>query len=347
MKKIISIIFAFCLFFSFLIFGNITWTDPDEYTFQYNILQNKPINKTNNPLLKNGPHFAWGFNEAFFTVTRNSLHVEFSNKRLKKIMEIKGFKTAEQAAKYSPNSDELSELKGFYDTAPTFNSREGARMSISTTISGSVIDPWTFFKHFKDPQYSYEAEGKISSHLRVYEALYQANELVDVKLTEIGQEISSRKIQIQQENIKSKLLKEAKTYMKQFGFNIDNLMFTDRFVYLDGSEIIKARSKLGNVNSEIRQRETELDQAKETQTKEVDAAKREAKRIISKAKREAEKLTTGANALAKQLKTSIDRIGVNATVDLYRTKLVAPLLKKGVVKELYLSEDSFIGKAIN
>ncbi len=344
--RVTLIVFVICLLLGLAILGNFTWTDPDEYTFSYNLLQGKPINRTNNPLLKNGPHVEIGFNDVYFSVTRNSLHQDFANDRLKKIMEMKRFHTAEEAVKYKPSPEELSALKDFYDTAPCFNSLEGARMSISTSISGSVSNPWLFFKHFGDTQYDYHVEGRISSQKMVYEALYQSNQFLDVQLTEIAQDVEARQIQIRQDEIKDELLKRVTAYMEQFGFKIDNLMFTDRFVYLDGSEILQARSELGNVNSEIRQKETELEQAKETEKQKIDAAKRQADRRVSEAKREAEKQTKEAEALANQLKASIDQIGVDATVDLFQTRLVAPLLKEGKVRELYLDEDSFIGRAI-
>lgn len=344
-----GILVVLVIFVILNIFADFTWTDPDEYCFKYNILQSTPINKGNNPLLKNGPHMVGGFNGNFFTVTQNSLHVDFKNARLSKIMELKGFATEELAAKYRPNSDEMEKLDGLYDMAPTFNSEEGSRMSISTSISGRVFNPWLFYKHYKDPQYSYnkQASGKVSSHLRVYEALYQANQYVDVRMTEICQDIGARQIQMQQESLKETLLADVQIYMRQFGFEIDNLMFTDKFVYLDGSEVLKARQELGSVNSEEILKQNELKVAQELKTNAINEARRQADKIISAAKREAERQLSEANALGKLLLTSIDRLGVEAAVDLYRTKLVAPLLKDGKVSELNLDDQSFIGKAIN
>ena len=300
--------------FLFLIFLGVAtetnWTDNNELVFQYNLISGKAVTRENNPTLPYGWHVAVGWNEEFFSVNSevNSYHfVAESNEAL------------------------------------TWDTEEGATMESDFVIFGRVIDPWTFYAHYSKPDASYSGVHDIKD-MRIYEALRQAGHFANARLCELTENQSADHIQNNPAEYASALTRDTEVYMKQYGFEVTQIMFPSRFNFPGGDAIMKARGELQNTNSMIQQKEQERDNATVQKGITISDAKIKALSVTGEGTRTASAMRAETEALAEQLKTGISQVGVDNTLKLFMVEKYGALVSKGVIPQAVVTGDSIFGK---
>ncbi|MFC1644938.1 hypothetical protein ACFL08_02855 [Patescibacteria group bacterium] len=315
MKELI----VMALFFATLIimgsFSSCVRIEQNELGFQYDINSGKPVNSTNNPLLSFGFDLAVGINAKHFVV--NS--------------EVNSYNFTAAVDASSP-----------YDESLSWDSREGVTMTVPFTILGRVTDPWEFYTHFGQKERDYSSVAGIQDQ-RIYEALRQAGEYVNVRMGELTQDKEADAIRKNPKYYADILTKNVAAYSEEFGFTVTQVIFPSRFEFPGGNVIEQARGMLRDANTSIEGGRKAKDKAKGQRDEAIANASIAANQIISEGTREASRLRTETDALANQFKTSIDQIGVEGTMTLKMVELQKKLTKSGVIKRAVLTSDSIFG----
>jgi len=312
MKTVLAVIVLVLCVASLASFTSCTYVKQGEKAFFYNVSSGHPVNAQDNPLLSMGFHATWGPNQKLFTVQGTIMDYEFTG----------------PGTGSSPNFDETLR----------WNSSEGVVMAAEYKLYGQVTDPWTFFLHFGELEHDY----KTSTHkdVRVYEALRVSGKAINQHLNQVAATMDAESIRTRPDLLKQELLNWVRPYMKQFGFEVTDLLFMGNFKYPDGNVIDQARRQLTDLDAEIRAKEQERENKANQAKVDVSQAGINATMKIEGAKRRASALTAESTALASALKTSIDQIGVEGTMKLKMTELYGELTKSGVIPMVIVTEDS-------
>ena len=287
------------------------YVNQGEKSFVYNVASGRAVNASDNPLLPMGFNSAWGINQRFFTVQGTIMDYEFT--------------------KASSGSSP-------YDETLEWNSSEGVHMSAEYKLYGRVRDPWLFFLHFGEPEHPYQ----IAAHkdIKVYEALRFSGKVIAQHLNEIAAETDAETLRTQPEQLKKELLSFAQDYMKQYGFELTDMLFMGNFQYPDGNIITEARQQLTSLDSEIRSA-TQSCTNKANQAKiDVQQATIDANNQVAEAKRKASIIQAESTALANALQQSILQVGVEGTMRLKMADLYARLTQAGAVPVVVVTEES-------
>lgn len=314
----IIMVAAFLVFFgivTFSIFAEVDRVEQNTIGFAYNVSDGRPVNAENNPPLAFGWHIAWGYDAKFFII--NS--------------EVNSYNFTADEDKNSP-----------YNEALTWDSTEGVTMQGEFTILGRVTDPWKFYEHYGIAEHSYSAVEGIQD-AKIYEALRQAGQFVDVKMGELCENVSADEIRKNPQSYAIKLTRLTAEYAEQFGFTITDVIFPERFSFPGGDTITKNRQMLQDANSSLEKKKKEVKVAEGERDKKINSAKKEAANIIAEGDRVANDLTIEARAIAEQLKAEIERIDIEGAMKLKMTELQGEILRSGVIVEMYLTENSIIG----
>jgi hypothetical protein len=225
-----------------------------------------------------------------------------------------------------------------YDETLRWNSSEGVVMDAEYKLYGQVTDPWTFFLHFGEPEHNY----KTAPHkdIRVYEALRCSGKAINQHLNEISATMDAESIRTRPDLLKQELLGWVRPYMKQFGFEVTDLLFMGNFKYPDGNVIDQARHQLTDLDAEIRAKEQEKENKANQAKVDISQAGINATMKIEAAKRRASATLAESTALASALKTSVGQIGVDGTMQLKMTELYGELTKSGTIPTVIVTEDS-------
>lgn len=312
MKTVLAVIVLILCLVSLASFTSCTYVKQGEKAFFYNVSSGRPVNPQDNPLLSMGFHATWGPNQRLFTVLGTIMDYEFTG----------------PGSGSSPTFDETLR----------WNSSEGVVMDAEYKLYGQVTDPWTFFIHFGEPEHDY----KTAPHkdVRVYEALRVSGKAINQRLNEVSATMDAESIRTRPDLLKQELLNWVRPYMKQFGFEVTDLLFMGNFKYPDGNVIDQARRQLTDLDAEIRAKEQEKENKANQAKVDVSQAGINATMKIEAAKRRASATIAESTALAGALKTSIDQIGVEGTMKLKMTELYGDLTKSGVIPTVIVTEDS-------
>ncbi len=299
-------------FVSVIRFTKFTYVKQGEKAFFYNVSSGRPVNPHDNPLLSMGFHATWGPNEKVFTVLGTIMDYEFTG----------------SGSGSNPGFDETLR----------WNSSEGVVMDAEYKLYGQVTDPWTFFLHFGDPEHAY----RMAPHkdIRVYEALRCSGKAMNQHLNEIAANMDAEQIRTRPDLLKQELLAWIRPYMKQFGFEVTDLLFMGNFKYPDGNVIDEARRQMTDLDAEIRAKQQEKENKANQAKVDVSQAAINATMKIEAAKRRASAVVAESTALAGALKESIDQIGVEGTMKLKMTELYGELTKSGAIPTVIVTEDS-------
>jgi hypothetical protein len=289
-----------------------TYVKQGEKAFFYNVSSGQAVNPQANPLLPMGFHATWGPNEKVFTVMGTIMDYEFTG----------------AGSGTSPEFDETLR----------WNSSEGVVMDAEYKLYGQVTDPWTFFLHFGELEHAYRTPAH--TDIRVYEALRFAGKAMNKHLNEVAATMDAESIRTRPDLLKQELLSWVRPYMKQFGFEVTDLLFMGNFKYPDGNVIDQARRQLTDLDAEIRAKEQEKENKANQAKVDVSQAVINATMKIEGAKRRASAVISESTALANALKSSIDEIGVDGTMKLKMTELYGELTKSGVIPVVIVTEDS-------
>jgi len=282
-----------------------------EKAFYYNVSSGKAVNPRDNPLLPMGFNSAWGVNKRFFSVLGTIMDYEFT-----------------RAGTGSSRFDETLR----------WNSSEGVVMAVEYKLYGRVSDPWEFFLHFGEQEYDYGTAA--SKDTKVYEAMRQTGRVLDQYLNELAAATDAETIRTRPDWLKQELLPKVRDYMKQFGFDVTDLMFMGNFQYPDGNVITEARHQLTSLDSDIRSI-TQLCSNKLNQVKiEVAQEKILANNKIAEAQRKASTILAESRSLADALKQSISQVGIDGTIRLKMAELYGDLTMAGAVPAVVVTEDS-------
>ncbi|SPE52708.1 exported hypothetical protein [Verrucomicrobia bacterium] len=282
-----------------------------EKAFYYDVSSGKAVNSADNPLLPMGFNSAWGINKRFFSVLGTIMDYEFTR----------------AGTGSSP-----------YDETLRWNSSEGVVMAVEYKLYGRVSDPWEFFLHFGEQEYAYQTSPH--KDIKVYEAMRQTGRVLDQYLNELAASTDAETIRTRPDWLKQELLPKVRDYMKQFGFEVTDLMFMGNFQYPDGNVITEARQQLTALDSEIRSA-TQMCSNKFNQVKiDVSNERIEASTKIAEAQRQASTTLAESQALANALKQSIAQIGIDGTMRLKMAELYGELAKAGAVPTVIVTEDS-------
>ena len=305
-----GIVLLLCLV-SLASFTTCTYVKQGEKAFFYNVSSGRAVNVQDNPLLSMGFHATWGPNQKLFSVQGTIMDYEFTG----------------------PGTGSAP-----FDETLRWNSSEGVVMAAEYKLYGQVTDPWTFFLHFGDLEHEY----KTAPHkdLRVYEALRFSGKAINQHLNEVSAAMDAENIRTRPDLLKQELLGWVRPYMKQFGFEVTDLLFMGNFKYPDGNVIDQARHQLTDLDAEIRGKEQEKENKANQAKVDVSQASINATMKIEGAKRRASATVAESTALASALKTSIDQIGVESTMKLKMTELYGELTKSGVIPTVIVTEDS-------
>lgn len=294
-----------------------TYVDQTEVAFKYNVLSGKPVTPEDNPLLTKGFHFTpFGWNTRYFSTSSEIQEYTFTS-----------------------GSDDASP----YDESLAWDSNEGVTMATDFTIRGRVENPWEFYLHYGESEFSYHNVFANAPHVsdeKTYEALRQAGQYAEKVMVELTEFMGAEDIRTHRNDLKKQLIEKTRPYSEEFGFYIEDIIFPERFYYPDGNVIETARQEITATNTKIRQLEQELQNAASQKTIDVENARIEAKKIVEKGQREANRIDAETKALAEELAASIEQIGPEATVLLKMAELNGQLTRSGVINEAYLNEDS-------
>src|SRR5215831_6465694 len=261
-------------------FTSCTYVKQGEKAFFYNVSSGRPVNPRDNPLLTMGFHATWGINQKVFKVQGTIMDYEFT-----------GSGTGSSAN---------------FDETLRWNSSEGVVMDAEYKLYGQIDDPWAFFLHFGELEHDYQTAP--NKDVRLYEALRFSGKAMNQHLNEIAADMDAETIRTRPDLLKRELLGWIRPYMKQFGFDVTDLLFMGNFRYPDGNVIDQARRQLTDLDAEIRGKEQEK-QNKANQAKvDVSQAAINATTKIEAAKRRASAMISESTALAAALKASIDQI---------------------------------------
>jgi SPFH domain / Band 7 family len=289
-----------------------TYVKQGEKSFFYNVSSGKAVNPQDNPLLTMGFHAAWGINQRVFTVQGTIMDYAFTG----------------AGGGSSPQFDETLR----------WNSSEGVVMSVEYKLFGQVTDPWTFYVHFGTPEHDYRTAPH--KDIRLYEALRHSGKAMNQHVNEMAATMDAETIRTRPDLLKQELLNWVRPYMKQFGFEVTDLLFIGNFKYPDGNLIDQARHQLTDLDAEIRAKEQEKENKANQAKIDVSQAAINASMKIEASKRLASATIAESTALAAALKSSIDEIGVDGTMKLKMTELYGDLTKSGVVPTIIVTEDS-------
>ena len=317
MKSITALFALLCVAVSILSFGHFTYVSPQgEKAFAYDLASGKAVNPVDNPLLPSGFNATWGWNKRFFSVIGTIMDDDFSP----------------PGHGSSPFDDSLE-----------WNCSEGVIMKASYRLYGRVSDPWEFFLHFGESEHSYKvAHGK---DVHVYEAMRQAGQFIDKQINEYAAVTDAESIRVNPEPLKQRMLKEAGDYMKQFGFEVNNLMFIGNFTNPNGNVITEARQQLTTLDSDIRAKSQERTNKASQASINVSQAKIEANTKIAEANRRASVIKAESQALANALKQSIEQVGIEGTLKIRMAELQGDLMRDGVMPIVILNEDALLSSA--
>ena len=293
-------------------FTSCTYVKQGEKAFFYNVSSGRPVNSRDNPLLTMGFHATWGINQKVFKVQGTIMDYEFTGS----------------------GSGSSSE----FDETLRWNSSEGVVMDAEYKLYGQIDDPWTFFLHFGELEHNYRTAA--NKDVRLYEALRFSGKAMNQHLNEMSAGMDAETIRTRPDLLKQELLGWVRPYMKQFGFDVTDLLFMGNFRYPDGNVIDQARRQLTDLDAEIRGKEQEK-QNKANQAKvDVSQAAINSTMRVEDAKRRASAMIAESTALATALKASINQIGVDGTMKLKMTELYGELSKAGVIPTVIVTEDS-------
>lgn len=312
MKTILATIVVVLCVASLASFTSCTYVKQGEKVFFYNVSSGRPVNAQENPLLSMGFHATWGPNQRVFSVLGTIMDYEFTG------------------AGTGSSSD--------FDETLRWNSSEGVVMAAEYKLYGQVTDPWTFFLHFGEPEHAYRTAPH--KDIRVYEALRFSGKSLNQHLNEAAATMDAEKIRTRPDLLKQELLGWVRPYMKQFGFEVTDLLFMGNFKYPDGNVIDQARHQLTDLDAEIRSKEQEKENKANQAKVDISQAAINATMKVEAAKRRASATIAESTALANALKTSIDQIGVEGTMKLKMTELYGELTKSGVIPMVIVTEDS-------
>lgn len=295
-------------------FTTCTYVKQGEKAFFYNVSSGRPVNEHDNPLLTMGFHATWGINQKVFTVQGTIMDYEFTGR----------------GTGATPEFDETLR----------WNSSEGVVMDAEYKLYGQVTDPWAFFLHFGEPEHAY----KTAPHkdIKLYEALRFSGKAINQHLNEAAAGMDAETIRTRPDLLKKDLLDWVRPYMKEFGFEVTDLLFMGNFKYPDGNLIDQARRQLTDLDAEVRAKEQEKENKGNQAKVDVSQAAINATMKIEAAKRRASATIAESTALASALKTSIDQIGVEGTMKLKMTELYGDLTKSGVIPMVIVTEDSIL-----
>jgi hypothetical protein len=302
---------VFCLV-SLASFTRFAYVKQGEKAFFYNVSSGRPVNAQDNPLLSMGFHATWGPNEKLFSVLGTIMDYEFTG----------------AGSGAAPEFDETLR----------WNSSEGVVMAAEYKLYGQVTDPWTFFLHFGEPEHDYRTAPH--KDVRVYEALRFSGKAINQHLNQVSATMDAENIRTRPDLLKQELLGWVRPYMKQFGFEVTDLLFMGNFKYPDGNVIDQARRQLTDLDAEIRAKEQEKENKANQAKVDVSQAEINATMKIEAAKRRASATIAESTALANALKASIDQIGVEGMMKLKMTELYGELSKSGVIPTVIVTEDS-------
>ena len=312
MKTALAIIIVVLCVVSVAGFTSCTYVKQGEKAFFYNVSSGRPVNPQDNPLLSMGFHATWGPNQKVFTVLGTIMDYEFTG----------------SGTGSSPEFDETLR----------WNSSEGVVMAAEYKLYGQVTDPWTFFLHFGELEHAYRTTPH--KDIRVYEALRFSGKSLNQHLNEVAATMDAEKIRTRPDLLKQELLSWVRPHMKQFGFEVTDMLFMGNFKYPDGNVIDQARRQLTDLDAEIRAKEQEKENKANQAKVDVSQAAINATMKIEAAKRRASATIAESTALASALKTSLDQIGVEGTMKLKMTELYGELTKSGVIPTVIVTEDS-------
>lgn len=289
-----------------------TYVKQGEKVFFYNAASGKPVNPQDNPLLTMGFHAAWGINQRIFMVQGTIMDYEFTG----------------------PGNGSTPE----FDETLRWNSSEGVVMSVEYKLFGQVTDPWTFFVHFGTPEHEY----RTSPHkdIRLYEALRHSGKAMNQYVNQLAATMDAETIRTRPDLLKQELLNWVRPYMKQFGFEVTDLLFIGNFRYPDGNLIDQARQQLTDLDAEVRAKEQEKENKANEAKIDVSQAAINASTKIETAKRRSSAMLAESTALAAALKSSIDEIGIDGTMKLKMTELYGDLTRSGAIPTVIVTEDS-------
>jgi len=282
-----------------------------EKAFYYDVSSGKAVNPVDNPLLPIGFNSAWGINKRFFRVLGTMMDYDFTK----------------AGTGSSPYNETLE-----------WNSLEGVHMAAEYKLWGRVTDPWLFFLHFGDPEHDYKISAK--KDIKVYEALRFSGKNIAQHLNEYSAVTDAEDIRTHPDILKQKLLEYGREYMKEYGFELTDLLFIGNFQYPDGNVINEARQQLTSLDSEIRSA-TQNCSNKLNQVKiDTKQASIEANNQIAEAKRKASTILAESSSLAAALKQSVEQVGIDWTMRLKMADLYSELTQAGAMPTVVVTEDS-------
>lgn len=317
MFKIIAGVLGAGLIIFLVTMVSVTRIDQSERGFKYNITSGKPVSMSENPDLGFGWHLCWGLNCKIFEISSERHIWTF---------------TADPTDPSSP-----------FDESLTWDSKEGVSMQVGYTIQGQVTDLWRFYANFGTTEYDYSGIANISDK-RIYEALRQAGDFVDVRMGEIGALRAADEIRQSPTALANQVKEEVAVYMEQFGFTVTDVVFPEEITFPGGDVIAESRNLLTKADADIQSAEQAREQAKGIANQKLADAGIEAKTILGEATREAAALKSAVSAEIARLTMLVEMSGTPDTaIDLEVARLRTEILGSGNVDHIILTDDSSIG----
>lgn len=299
-------------------YGNFGYCEQSEICFEYDLTSGLPVSAENNPTEPFGIMAAFGVNKSFFKVSSEVNSWAFS-------------------ATETPESP--------YNESATWDSREGVTMAGDFTIFGRVTDVWLFYNSFGEVEGDYSAASGITDP-RIYEALRQAGDFVDARMSELAENEDAENIRQSPGIYAATLTTEVAAYMEPFGFTVTRVRFPSRFDFPGGNVIATAREELSAVNTEIQAANQELARSRSTAAGQLSDATIEGNRLIAEA-------TRYAGSLGAETQAEIDRLtrliesagGIEGMLRLELARVQSELGEDGTLGQIILTDDSVLGES--
>lgn len=300
-------------------YGNFGYCEQNEICFEYNLVSGLPVSAENNPTEPFGIMAAFGVNKSFFEVSS-------------------------EVNSWAFNADTQDPASPYNESA-TWDSREGVTMAGDFTIFGRVTDVWLFYNSFGEVEGDYSAATGITDP-RIYEALRQAGDWVDARMSELAENEDAEDIRQSPGSYAATLTTEVAAYMEPFGFTITRVRFPSRFEFPGGNVIAEARQELAAVNTEIQAANQELARASSTAAGQLSDATIEGNRLIAEANRYAGTLGAQTEAEIDRLTRLIESAGsVDGMLRLELARVQAELGEGGVLGQIILTDGSVLGES--
>jgi hypothetical protein len=295
-------------------FTSCTWVETNEYVLEIDLNAGKPVTPLNNPVLSQGIQSCFGVNCSFFSIPSTAVEIKLTG-----------------------DSFEVGGATHKYDRRVSWDSIEVVSMETAITLIGAVTDPQAFYINYGTMEYELPVPDDVDG--RIYAALIEAYNFVNVAMSEKTQQEKALDIRAQPDKHEDELKQLVNGYMNPKGFTVTGLIFDkviqfpDPFIIGENGEKVNAIEAALNaytaLTTALEQIEQEIVQAQNTAATEEAEAKNAAKKILELAKRKVAAIKANTQILEENILKDIEGFDQKAALRLAIARVKQKMLERG------------------